>query len=150
MAEDLNSGRRRTNLASHQNGTWTWDCWIASLACWPLSHAASLRVLYNYFLSVEDGVPILPPSLHQRSILQVFEIKATQGVKKSKEGFDVTHGNQTLNLSHRRPPTNQLCKSFPLPKFTKEVKWTISHVSFQRMYWNRRMENVLYVWKTWI
>ena len=95
----------------------------AGLQVWHADHSATLPLKSSlYFLSVADGVPILPPSLHQRSILQVFEIKATQGVKKSKEGFEVTHGNETLNLSHRRPPTNQLCKSFLLRKFSKKVK----------------------------
>ena len=45
MAEDLNSGRPRTNLASGQSGTWIRDCWIASPMHWPLSNTTSLRIV---------------------------------------------------------------------------------------------------------
>ena len=54
-----------------------------------------------------DGALILfPLPLHQCSILWVF--KATQKEKKLKEGIVVTPGNQTRDLLHRRPCTNQL------------------------------------------
>ena len=59
-----------------------------------------------------DGVFILhhptppPPSLMLRYLKL---LKATwEGGKKSKEGFEVTSGNQTEDLAHRRPCTNQL------------------------------------------
>ena len=43
VAEDLNSGRPRTNPASGQSGTRTRDRRIASPTRWPLGHAASTK-----------------------------------------------------------------------------------------------------------
>ena len=42
VAEDLNSGRPRTNPASGHRRTWTSDRGITSPTRWPLGHAASL------------------------------------------------------------------------------------------------------------
>ena len=49
------------------------------------------------------------------TILRVFKLlKATRQGNTSKEGFVVTHGNQTRGLSHRKPRTNQLCLDYQL------------------------------------
>ena len=45
VAEDLNSGYQETNLGHGQSGTWTRDCWITSLTCWPLGQAASTKLI---------------------------------------------------------------------------------------------------------
>ena len=58
-----------------------------------------------------DGELILPPSLHQCSVLRVFKdiYQATR-----KQGFEVTPGNRSQDLSHGWPCTNQPCQSLPL------------------------------------
>ena len=51
QAEDLNSGRPRTNTASDQSGTRTRDRWIASPTRWPVGHAASCMPAGLFFSS---------------------------------------------------------------------------------------------------
>ena len=80
-----------------------------------------------------EGKPILLLSRHQCSDLRVFTLlKATRQGKKSKEGFVVTHGNRTRELSHRRSRTNQLCLdyeqslffSLPVERNARDAKMT--------------------------
>ena len=69
VAEDLNSGQPRTNLASGQGETRTRDCWIASPALQPLSHAAS-HSQYN----VSDSKLPVTQDLIQNVLGSMFEV----------------------------------------------------------------------------
>ena len=49
-----------------------------------------------------DSALILPPSLHQYSVIRVFKLlKATRKGKKSKQGFELTLRNRSRDLHHR-------------------------------------------------
>ena len=75
---------------------------------------AVIKVKSPYFMSVAqnshyltnkpeaDSELILPPSLHQCSVLRVLKdiYQATRKRKKSKQGFEVTPGNRSQDLSH--------------------------------------------------
>ena len=98
---------------------------------------AVIKVKSPYFMSVAqnshyltnkpeaDSELILPPSLHQCSVLRVLKdiYQATRKRKKSKQGFEVTPGNRSQDLSHGWPCTNQPCQSLSLLQ-SSSVKWS--------------------------
>ena len=78
----------------------------------------STSVGYHHSASVDrlhlmsDDVENCLPSLHQCSVFRVFET-ALWKRKKSKEGFEVTHGNRTQNLLHERRALTDCTNPFP-------------------------------------
>ena len=115
-----------------------------------------IKVKSPYFMSVAqnshyltnkpeaDSELILPPSLHQCSVLRVLKdiYQATRKRKKSKQGFEVTPGNRSHDLSHGWPCTNQPCQSLSLLQ-SSSVKWSfftsvsVLQASLPKISWNQ-------------